>query len=105
MPTALYRFLLFLILSLPLASHAGDASDFVAANPAKQASLLENWSAAPDAARLALLEALQQGRVAADSAKNAFIEVNGVYQPAAGDAQAVETPKKLRPLKPRANCA
>lgn len=72
------------------------AQDFVAANPAKQASLLERWSAAPDAARLPLIEALQQGRVAADSAKNAFIEIDGAYQPAEGDVQPVETPKKLR---------
>ncbi|SEC33318.1 amino acid/amide ABC transporter membrane protein 1, HAAT family [Pseudomonas anguilliseptica] len=60
------------------------------------ASLLERWSAAPDAARLPLLEALQQGRVAADSSKTAFIEVSGAYQPAEGAAQPVETPKKLR---------
>ena len=96
MSTALTRILLSLLLLLPLAAHAGDAQDFVAANPAKQASLLERWSAAPDAARLPLIEALQQGRVAADSAKNAFIETDGAYQPAEGDAQPVETPKKLR---------
>jgi urea transport system permease protein len=96
MPTALSRILLRLLLLLPLAAHAGDARDFVAANPAKQASLLESWSAAPDAARLPLLEALQQGRVAADSAKNAFIEVNGTYQPAEGEAVPAETPRKLR---------
>src|SRR3990167_9852415 len=96
MPTAFSRILLSLLLLLPLAAHAGDAQDFVAANPAKQASLLESWSAAPDSARLPLLEALQQGRVAADSAKNVFIEVSGAYQPAEGAAQPVETPKKLR---------
>ena len=54
MPTAFTRILLSLLLLLPLAAHAGDAQDFVAANPAKQASLLESWSAAPDAARLPL---------------------------------------------------
>jgi urea transport system permease protein len=96
MPTALTRILLSLLLLLPLAAHAGDAQDFVAASSSQQASLLESWSAAPDAARLALLEALQQGRVAADSAKNAFIEVNGAYQPAAGEAAPTETPRKLR---------
>ena len=86
MSTALTRILLSLLLLLPLAAHAGDAQDFVAANPAKQASLLERWSAAPEAARLPLIEALQQGRVAADSAKNPFIEIDGAYQPAEGDA-------------------
>lgn len=96
MPTAVTRILLSLLLLLPFAAHAGDARDFVAANPAKQASLLERWSAAPNTARLPLIEALQQGRVATDSAKNAFIEVSGTYQPAEGDTQPVETPKKLR---------
>lgn len=96
MPTAQHRILLFLILLLPLASHAGDAADFVAANPAKQAKLLENWAAAPDAARLPLLEALQQGRVATDSDKTPFIEVDGAYQPAEGEPAATETPRKLR---------
>lgn len=96
MPTAVTRILLSLLLLLPFAAHAGDARDFVAANPAKQASLLERWSAAPNTARLPLIEALQQGRVATDSAKNAFIEVSGAYQPAEGDTQPVETPKKLR---------
>ena len=67
MPTAFTRMLLSLLLLLPLTAHAGDAQDFVTANPAKQASLLERWSAAPDAARLPLLEALQQSRVATDS--------------------------------------
>jgi urea transport system permease protein len=96
MPTALYRFLLFLILLLPLASHAGDASEFVAANPAKQAKLLENWAAAPDPARLPLLEALQQGRVATDSDKTPFIENAGSYQAIEGTAAPVGTPRKLR---------
>ena len=96
MPTAVTRILLSLLLLLSLAAHAGDAQDFVAANPAKQASLLERWSAAPEAARLPLLEALQQGRVASDSEKNAFIEVNGTYQPAEGEAVPNEPPRKMR---------
>ncbi len=96
MPTAQHRILLFLILLLPLASHAGDAADFVAANPAKQAKLLENWAAAPDAARLPLLEALQQGRVAADSDKTPFIENAGRYQAVEGAAEPVGSPRKLR---------
>ena len=40
MPTAFTRMLLSLLLLLPMAAHAGDAQDFVAASPAKQASLL-----------------------------------------------------------------
>ncbi len=96
MPTAFTRILLSLLLLLPLAAHAGDAQDFVTANPAKQASLLERWSAAPDAARLPLLEALQQSRVATDSSKTAFIDTAGNYQAAEGEAQPLDTPKKLR---------
>jgi urea transport system permease protein len=96
MPTALTRILLSLLLLLPLAAHAGDAQEFVAANAGNQARLLASWSAAPDSARLALLEALQDGRMAADSAKNAFIESNGTYQPVEGDAEPTEAPRKLR---------
>ena len=96
MPTALTRILLSLLLLLPLAAYAGDAQDFAAANPAKQAKLLQSWSAAPDAARLPLLEALQQGRVAADTSKQAFIENAGTYLALEGDTRPISTPKKLR---------
>lgn len=96
MPTALYRILLALALLLPLATHAGDAADFVAANPTKQAELLEGWAARPDPARLPLLEALQQGRVGNDRNKIPFIENAGTWQAAEGDAQPAQTPRKLR---------
>jgi urea transport system permease protein len=96
MPTALYRFFLILTLLLPLASHAGDAADFAAASSSKQAKLLESWAAAPDAERLPLLEALQQGRLAADSDKTPFIESAGSYQAIEGAAEPVGTPRKLR---------
>src|SRR3990167_6219351 len=100
MPTAVYRFFLFLTLLLPLASHAGDAADFAAASPAKQAKLLESWAAAPDAARLPLLEALQQGRLTADSDKTPFIENAGSYQALAGASEPIGSPRKL-PLNNR----
>jgi urea transport system permease protein len=107
MPIALYRFcllacLLLIGLLLPLSSQAGDADNFAAANSSKQAQLLQRWAANPDAARLPLLHALEQGRMARDSAKTAFIETEtaGIYQPAEQNAQAlavpVDTPKKLR---------
>jgi len=63
MPTALYRLLLACLLLLPIAAHAGEAEDFVAANSNQQAQLLETWAAQPDPARLALLNALQQGQL------------------------------------------
>ena len=96
MPTALYRIILFLGLFLPALAHASDAMDFVAANPAKQARLLEAWAAAPHAERLALLEALQQGRVAADGEKTPFIETDAGYQALDGNAAPAQVPRKLR---------
>ncbi|WP_375740367.1 urea ABC transporter permease subunit UrtB [Pseudomonas boanensis] len=96
MPTVLYRILLALPLLLPLAAQAGDANDFAAANPAQQARLLERWAAEPDAARQPLLDALQQGRFASDSAKLAFIGQDGNYTPAEGEAIPAGTPKQLR---------
>ncbi|AYC34504.1 urea ABC transporter permease subunit UrtB [Pseudomonas cavernae] len=97
MPTALYPFLLSLaLLCVPMTIQAGDASDFVAANPSQQAKLLESWAAAPEPARLPLLDTLQQGRLAADRAKAAFIEDAGHYRAAEGEAQPSGTPKQLR---------
>ncbi len=96
MPTALFRILLSLALLLPLTAHAGDAADFVAASPARQAQLLESWAAQPDTARQPLLDALQQGRVGIDAAKAAFYEVDGAWQAAEGVATVDGTPKKLR---------
>jgi urea transport system permease protein len=96
MPTSLYRYFLLLLVLLPLASQAGDAADFAAASSSKQAKLLESWAAAPDAARLPLLDALQQGRVAADGDKTPFIEIDGAYQAIEGAAEPVGTPKKIR---------
>ena len=96
MPTALTRILLSLLLLLPLAASAGEADDFVAANPGKQASLLQDWAAAPSPERIPLLQALQQGRVGSDTDKRAFIEQDGAWQAADGQAQANGTPRKLR---------
>ncbi|MBB2493416.1 urea ABC transporter permease subunit UrtB [Aquipseudomonas ullengensis] len=96
MPTALYRMLLSLALLLSLTAHAGDASDFVAANPTQQAKLLEHWAAEPDPARLPLLDALQQGRVGSDSSKTPYFEQDGAWQTADGPARPDGTPKKLR---------
>ncbi|WP_431701644.1 urea ABC transporter permease subunit UrtB [Pseudomonas sp. BR20] len=63
MPAALNRYLLALLLLLPLAVHAGDAEDFLAANPTQQAKLLQDWAAQPDPARIELVDALQQGQL------------------------------------------
>ncbi|MBB6290059.1 MULTISPECIES: urea ABC transporter permease subunit UrtB [unclassified Pseudomonas] len=63
MLAALNRYLLALLLLLPLAVHAGDAEDFLAANPTQQAKLLQDWAAQPDPARIELVDALQQGQL------------------------------------------
>ena len=64
---SLYRLLVaFAFLLLPLATHASDAEDFVAANPVQQAKLLESWAAQPDPARIELINALQQGALTVD---------------------------------------
>ncbi|MGQ7956302.1 urea ABC transporter permease subunit UrtB [Pseudomonas sp. SP16.1] len=96
MPAALTRILLGLLLLLPLVASANEADAFVAANPAKQAKLLQDWAATPTPERLPLLQALQQGRVAGDADKRAFILQAGTWQAADGDLQPVSTPKKLR---------
>ncbi|MFI8607191.1 urea ABC transporter permease subunit UrtB [Pseudomonas sp. NPDC077649] len=96
MPTALTRILLGLLLLLPLVASANEADAFVAANPAKQAKLLQDWAAAPVPERLPLLQALQQGRVAGDADKRAFIHQAGTWQAADGQAEPNGTPRKLR---------
>ncbi|MDY7550918.1 urea ABC transporter permease subunit UrtB [Pseudomonas veronii] len=63
MPTAVYRLILTALLLLPVAAHAGDAEDFLAANPTQQAKLLQDWAAQPDPARIELVDALQQGQL------------------------------------------
>ncbi|MFK0086295.1 urea ABC transporter permease subunit UrtB [Pseudomonas sp. NPDC090755] len=64
MPKALQRLLLGLFLLLPLVAQASDADYFIAAKANDQARLLQDWAAQPDPARLTLLTALQQGRIA-----------------------------------------
>ncbi|HIQ44146.1 MAG TPA: urea ABC transporter permease subunit UrtB, partial [Pseudomonas oleovorans] len=96
MPTALTRILLSLLLLLPLAATAGEADDFAAANASKQAKLLQGWAAAPTIERMPLLQALQQGRVASDADKRAFIDQDGTWQAAGGEGEANGTPRKLR---------
>lgn len=102
MPRILNRLLLALLFLLPLDVLASDASDFVAASSSGQAELLETWAAQPSADRLPLIDALQQGRLAADSSKRAFIETNGSYvavdpdAPTAADAPSPDEPRKLR---------
>ncbi|MFJ3073921.1 urea ABC transporter permease subunit UrtB [Pseudomonas sp. NPDC087029] len=63
------KLLLILLLLLPLATQASEGEFFLTAKPTEQAQLLESWAAQPDPARLALLENLRQGRIAADDTR------------------------------------
>jgi urea transport system permease protein len=96
MPTALTRILLSLVLLLPLTAQAGDAAAFVAANPSQQARLLQSWAAQPDPARQPLLDALQNGQLASDREKTAFIASAAGFVAAEGQAAPASPPKKLR---------
>ncbi|RML47769.1 Branched-chain amino acid ABC transporter, permease protein, partial [Pseudomonas syringae pv. maculicola] len=102
MPSYFYRLILAISLLLPFAAQASDAGDFAAASSSRQAELLEAWAASPVPERIELLEALRDGRVAADSSKRAWIENNDKYgavdanAPAAADAPTPDEPRKLR---------
>ncbi|HDS1735373.1 urea ABC transporter permease subunit UrtB [Pseudomonas sp. BP8] len=63
------RFLLALLLLLPLAAQASEGELFFTAKPAEQARLLQDWAAQPTPERLALLTSLKQGRIAADDSR------------------------------------
>ncbi|MBA1273453.1 urea ABC transporter permease subunit UrtB [Stutzerimonas azotifigens] len=96
MNTALHRLLLLLLLALPWTAQAGDAADYAAANPAKQAKLLQAWSSEPVPERLPLIEALRANRVVIDENKAPFIREGDEYRALEGDAQPVGTPAPLR---------
>ena len=70
-------------------AQASDADRFVAASRTQQAELLTQWAAAPDAARLPLLQALQKENLYTDSQKHAFAQRNGGMVPL-GEAKATE---------------
>ena len=70
MPIALTYFFVALMLLLPLAASADDATDFAGATPAQQAQLLERWAAQPVPARVELLNNLQHGQLVVDGQTN-----------------------------------
>ncbi|MBA1241128.1 urea ABC transporter permease subunit UrtB [Pseudomonas japonica] len=89
------RLIVLLTLLLPLAAHASDAGDFVAADASGQARLLETWAAQPVPERLPLLQAVQEGRLAADNEKHPFIETDGKMV-GVDVPTPVDEPRKLR---------
>ncbi|MGP4128609.1 hypothetical protein OJE16_01900 [Pantoea tagorei] len=60
-----------LLLLLPWLAQAGDGADFAAASRAGQATLLQQWAAAPQASRVPLLQALRSESVVIDQKKTA----------------------------------
>ncbi|MBV4501872.1 urea ABC transporter permease subunit UrtB [Pseudomonas shirazensis] len=92
------RFLLALLLLLPLATQASEGDLFYAAKAADQARLLQDWAAQPEPARLALLTALKQGRIAADDTRKLRLNnrLRGLIDNALASHQLLSDDAKLR---------
>ena len=99
MPTALYRVIVALLLLLPLAAQADDASDFAAANNSQQAQLLERWAAQPAPARVELINSLQQGQLTVDGQTKTLRlnnRLRGLIDTALASHQLLASDPKLR---------
>lgn len=96
MRTAFYRLCLIALLALPWAAQGGEASDFAAAGPAERLRLLRAWAITPEPARLPLLEALRQGRVAVDDGERPFVAEDDTWLALEGRATPIG---QLRPLR------
>lgn len=92
--TTLLGLLLGMLLSMSLAQ-AGPATEYASASKTDQLQLLQQWSNAPDAARLPLLQALHDEVVVVDDNNQLFAERQGMLTPLEGDATPQGTPKKL----------
>ena len=91
----LCRCLFSLLLLMPLLASAGPAADFAAASRSQQATLLQQWAAAPDSQRLPLLEALHAETVVIDQNKQPFSQQGTQLRPLEGAAQPAGNLKKL----------
>ena len=99
MPTALYRFIVALLLSVPLAANADDASDFAAASNSQQARLLQSWAAHPAPARVELINSLQQGQISVDGQSKTLRlnnRLRGLIETALASHQLLAADAKLR---------
>lgn len=103
-PVHIIRLLLVLACLLSRVVWATDADTFVSANRSAQASLLQQWAAAPDKARLPLLKALKQEVLVADDNHHAFSKQNSNLLPMGaaatpeGDIHPVRLTNRLRVL-------
>ncbi len=91
----LSTFVLSLCLMFPLLAQAGPAADFAAASRTQQAELLQQWAAAPEPARLPLLQALRDESVVLDRNQQPFRDVQGTLTPLDGNVEPVGATKKL----------
>ncbi|MFP1922680.1 urea ABC transporter permease subunit UrtB [Lonsdalea quercina] len=91
----IHRYFCALLLLLPWLAQAGDGAEFAAASRAQQAALLEQWAAAPQTARLPLLEALRRESVVIDQNKQPFSRQDDVFTPLDDARQPSGDTKKL----------
>ncbi|MBN3196213.1 urea ABC transporter permease subunit UrtB [Pectobacterium versatile] len=91
----LSTFVLSLCLMFPLLAQAGPAADFATASRTQQAELLQQWAAAPEPARLPLLQALRDESVVLDRNQQPFRDVQGTLTPLDGNVEPVGATKKL----------
>ncbi|MEZ3501405.1 urea ABC transporter permease subunit UrtB [Pantoea sp. KPR_PJ] len=89
------RYLCCLLLLLPWLAKAGDGATFAAASRPQQASLLQQWAAAPQASRLPLLDALRHETVVIDQNKQPFRKQGAVLHPLDSAQQPSGETKKL----------
>ncbi|MHC2596927.1 urea transport system permease protein [Kluyvera sp. 1366] len=89
------RYLCCLLLLLPWLAQAGDGADFAAASRAQQATLLQQWAAAPQASRLPLLQALRNETVVIDQKQQPFSKQGEALQPLDSAQQPDGDTKKL----------
>ncbi|MCU6667207.1 urea ABC transporter permease subunit UrtB [Enterobacteriaceae bacterium H4N4] len=88
-------FLLFGWLLMTASAQAGPAADYGKANRTQQAQLLQQWSAAPQASRLPLLQALNNETVVADPSGQLFIEQGAKAVALEGDGTPTGAMKKV----------
>lgn len=88
-------FLIFSSLLMTPSAQAGPAADYGRANRTQQAQLLQQWSAAPEASRLPLLQALSDESVVADQNDQLFTEQGGKLAPLEGNAVPTGATKKV----------
>ena len=74
---------------------AGPASEYGAASRTQQAQLLQTWSAAPDASRLPLLQALRQENVVVDKRGQLFTQLGETLTPLEGHVTPEGSTRKV----------